>query len=389
MAQTVSTVLFSAMAGIIVFALASAWSQAERRRDQVWSLTALLVILLINTLGELVMATEFYRVAPHLAGPSIPVRVALGPALYVYVCSMVARDRYRFGGKDWMALIGPLFVVLISLPFFVLSAEEKLALADPVTRDAAHFRLALVACIGGMLTFLVVTAAYLVAAFRLQAQHRALVKTEYANIEKRSLDWLRVMLLVWGAAWLIYAGEQTLWFAGLYSAPLSVALALIETSALAVFAHLALHQPVLAPQREEAPAPREPILSAERMERVAARLTSALSAERFFAEPDLSLQRLSGATGISKNHISETLSQHLGTNFFDFVNRHRVADAQRLIAETDTNLLGIAIEVGFNSRSTFNAAFKKHAGLTPSAYRASLSGAGPAASVNPAPMASE
>jgi len=105
------------------------------------------------------------------------------------------------------------------------------------------------------------------------------------------------------------------------------------------------------------------------MSRTAAKLISALNTDRLYADSELSLRALSDMTGVTKNHISETLSQHLGVNFFDFVNSYRADEAKRLLAETELTILEIALEVGFNSRSTFNTAFKKHVGSPPSTYR--------------------
>ena len=68
--------------------------------------------------------------------------------------------------------------------------------------------------------------------------------------------------------------------------------------------------------------------------------------------------------------ISRILIEAVGVNFFDFVNRHRATEARRLLVHSDLSVLEIGLEVGFNSRSTFNAAFKKHVSSSPSAYRA-------------------
>lgn len=86
-------------------------------------------------------------------------------------------------------------------------------------------------------------------------------------------------------------------------------------------------------------------------------------------EEDLSLKRLSEATEVSENHISETLSQHLQTNFFRYVNGYRIELAKRLLATTSKNVSTIAYDVGFNSKSTFNSAFKRSSGMTPTAFR--------------------
>ena len=58
--------------------------------------------------------------------------------------------------------------------------------------------------------------------------------------------------------------------------------------------------------------------------------------------------------------------------FFDFINSYRIDDATEILADLDNNkvtVLEIMFEVGFNSKSSFNTAFKKHTGFTPTTYR--------------------
>ena len=74
-------------------------------------------------------------------------------------------------------------------------------------------------------------------------------------------------------------------------------------------------------------------------------------------------------SGKSENHISETLSQFLHTKFFQFVNGFRVEEAKKALQDKDKLITRIAFDVGFNSKSTFNTAFKKVVGYSPSAYR--------------------
>ncbi|HVZ47500.1 MAG TPA: helix-turn-helix domain-containing protein, partial [Gemmatimonadaceae bacterium] len=62
----------------------------------------------------------------------------------------------------------------------------------------------------------------------------------------------------------------------------------------------------------------------------------------------------------------------VGQTFYDFVNSYRVRDVQRRIAAGEARtrkMLALAMDAGFASKSTFNDAFRKHAGMTPSAYR--------------------
>lgn len=371
MLATLMTIFYAAAAAVIAFSLAMTFGQREDRNDQTVSFAVLLLALLAHVLGELLIISGAYNIAPHLVGVELSVRMALGPAVLFYTRALVSPTQISFGGRDWFALLGPALVILISLPFSFLSAEEKLALVDPATRNPFHFQIALFTCTIGVLLFLSFTTFYLIRALRLQARHRTDMMQQFANIERRSLNWLRNVLLMFCGVWLFLGIKQVLWVSGVSAPPFYVALALIEMLSIAVFAYLGLRQPPLSfDPNVAAPSPRTPILTDAHMARIAAKLTSALNTDRLYADSDLSLRDLSDVTGATKNHISETLSQHLDVNFFDFVNRCRVDEAKRLLVETDETVLAIGLEVGFNSRSTFNAAFKKHDGSTPSAYRA-------------------
>jgi len=373
MSDTFMTIAYAAAAGSTVFALAMALARPDQRRDRVLFFGILLVALMAHMLGQLLVISDAYEAAPHLVGFDLSIKMALGPAVYFYTRALISPEQPKFGGLDWTALIGPALVVLVTLPFAGLSATEKLALVDPATRNPEHFQIAIFTCTSALILFLVFTAFYITAALRLQMRHRREMMQQFANIERKSLDWLRAILLVFAGAWAFFAIKQILWLTGSSIPAFSLGLALTEALAIAAFAFLGLNQPdlrfELAQEAATEPEPRRPILSDERLVRTAAKLTRALKTDKLYADNTLSLRKLSDITGVTKNHISETLSQHLGVNFFDFVNSHRAAEARRLLAETEMTILEIALEVGFNSRSTFNAAFKKHVGSTPSQYR--------------------
>ena len=106
-----------------------------------------------------------------------------------------------------------------------------------------------------------------------------------------------------------------------------------------------------------------------RQAEIAARLEQAMRDGRLYRDPLLSLSTLATRVAITPNHLSQTLNDHLGQSFFDYVNRWRVEEAVARIAASDEAILAIAYEVGFNSRSTFNTAVKKHAGRPPSTFR--------------------
>jgi AraC-like DNA-binding protein len=88
----------------------------------------------------------------------------------------------------------------------------------------------------------------------------------------------------------------------------------------------------------------------------------------------LTLQELADEMALSAHNLSEVINTQAGKNFYDFVNRYRVEEVMRRLQDpryAHLTILAIAEESGFNSKSTFNAFFRKATGLTPSQHRAS------------------
>ena len=91
--------------------------------------------------------------------------------------------------------------------------------------------------------------------------------------------------------------------------------------------------------------------------------------DRLFLDASLSLPKLAKHISRSAYHISQTLNETLGVNFFDYVNHYRVKAAKQQLQNTDNTVLDIAMDVGFNAKSSFYTAFKKDTGITPNQYR--------------------
>ncbi|MFC3093926.1 AraC family transcriptional regulator [Alteromonas sediminis] len=88
--------------------------------------------------------------------------------------------------------------------------------------------------------------------------------------------------------------------------------------------------------------------------------------------PNLTLSRLAEAFGETERTCSTLLNQGLNVNFADFINKMRVQDCEVALIHTPSkSVLDIALEAGFNSKTSFNTAFKKFTGQTPTQYRKS------------------
>ena len=97
-----------------------------------------------------------------------------------------------------------------------------------------------------------------------------------------------------------------------------------------------------------------------------------MSEDKPYLNSDLTLNDLSEKLEISSHNLSEILNTQLNQNFFDFVNQYRIDEVKKNLADQKMDhltLLSIAFDAGFNSKSGFNAIFKRYTNLTPSQYR--------------------
>lgn len=98
------------------------------------------------------------------------------------------------------------------------------------------------------------------------------------------------------------------------------------------------------------------------------RLLALMEAERPWLAPELTLGELAQHLQAHPALLSKVINQGCGQNFNDFVNHYRVQEARRKLADpryAHYSLVGVALESGFNSKSTFNRVFKKLTGQAP------------------------
>ena len=94
--------------------------------------------------------------------------------------------------------------------------------------------------------------------------------------------------------------------------------------------------------------------------------------EKLFKNPDINVNELASTLGISRQQLSEILNLNMNIRFQDYINQHRIEEFITILNDdkySNYTLFGIATEVGFSSKSSFNATFKKMKGMTPSQFK--------------------
>ena len=102
-----------------------------------------------------------------------------------------------------------------------------------------------------------------------------------------------------------------------------------------------------------------------------AALAAFMQKSRIYLDPDLSLEVLATRMKMSRHHLTQLLNERLEKNFYSFINEYRIEEAIDRLNDPSlqVNILSLAFDCGFNSKSSFNNYFKKITGSTPTAYR--------------------
>jgi AraC-like DNA-binding protein len=218
---------------------------------------------------------------------------------------------------------------------------------------------------------------YLRECARLLARHTKQSKALFSDIDDQSLNTLRALILVLAMHCVVGVGRGVYGLLlGREAGPNAIfALCEVAVLAWAVFT-LPRARTGLDPDERELAEPtvqdkysRSALDEAVRA-RIQRKLAEALEVRRLHRDGRLTLRGLCADLRENPHYVSQVINQDLGRSFYDLVNQHRVQDAMTLLAAQPAMPVSeAATEVGFNSRSTFNAAFRQQAGLSPSAWR--------------------
>lgn len=245
------------------------------------------------------------------------------------------------------------------------------------------------------------SACYVVAVLYRLEQHRQRVRASYSSTHERDLRWLTmlswVLIALW-AGWVLEAAKQGPWlgwfalerlaifyFVGWYGLRQAVVFVPdLEPATVARDPAPAAEAPSPLPAPASSPAiagidepekyARSGMTDAAR-QLIGERLQRRMGQQRDYLESDLRLTELADRIGTTPQLLSQYLNHVLGMSFFDYVNGLRIAAVQDMMrdpAHAGSTLLQLAHAAGFNSKSTFNTAFKEITGLAPSHWRARL-----------------
>lgn len=110
-------------------------------------------------------------------------------------------------------------------------------------------------------------------------------------------------------------------------------------------------------------------LKSDEIEKINKNLLYIMEEEKPYLDTDITLRILAERIDVLPNNLSQAINHIYGENFNKFINRYRINEVKKTLQNPQKNILEAAYSCGFNSKSSFNQAFKEICGQTPTEFR--------------------
>jgi AraC-like DNA-binding protein len=334
--------------------------------------------MLVSTLDiSNFLFANFYSLHPNLNMIRSNISLFGAVFLYGYVNAVVYKD-FKLTGKHFVHCLPYVVACLILVPnFFSVGAEGKQAFYDNFNeRPENIFILYLVYTQVGL---------YILAMFKVLNRQRKIIIENYSDEHHLTNRWLTQFIFFYSLIY-IFALARTL---STFSAYNNIITMLTLVMMVSIFLNIcwilwqALNHPqlfvgvdskieILSDKPSIEDHINSPKDNATTNNDLITKLESYMLLSKPFLDPSLSIDSLAKQIEIPNNELSILINRKIGQHFFDFVNTYRINFAAEMLSDKNNQkktVMEILYDAGFNSKSSFNTAFKKHKNVTPSQYR--------------------
>jgi AraC-like DNA-binding protein len=361
----------------------------------------------------------------------LPVILSFIPVFYLYILSITTPE-FRFNRRHLIHLIPSLIILLLNSPYLFFSYEDKLSYithGNSMLNNHAHVRYMLIIYIIGIYGICNLQLVYyLFRTIRLYRNHKQYIVNHYSYTENIDISWIPALIIAFVSFFIL---NNVLYIIGFKQHLFSQVFYTVSMLGITLFAGIqGMRQKELEhnlmlvkfkpPDRNAAVvdcvpnklpesteqervnsshiedkyhneidpdnsliqngteyvSPNEKYsgstLSATQKQVFIQKLETLMITEKLFIIDNLSVEHVADKLGTNSKYVSQVINEYYRKNFYNFINSYRVEEAKRLLLESVNekySILGIARIVGFVSKSTFNSAFKRFTGMTPSEYK--------------------
>jgi AraC-like DNA-binding protein len=292
-----------------------------------------------------------------------------GPLLYLYTKGVIF--------KDFKLSLGSL-AHLIPYVLFTITLLYSHDLAPNPSEEIVDSRLSLPFYLISALMYIHLFL-YLGLANKSLWRYRKIIKNRYSQIDQINLDWLSSALNTFGILTVVSLIHNFIPLAGNRSV-LIVTLILLLIS-IFYFVNKVILKALRQPEIFAGISQNETIkylgstLTPDQIEEYKQQLLDLLKSDKPFLNPQVSLADLAEKLSISTKHLSQVINQSFNKSFFDLINTYRIQEVQQILRASKDHKLTVLeamYQAGFNSKSSFNTAFKKETGQTPTQFRKNI-----------------
>ncbi|MFY0594454.1 helix-turn-helix domain-containing protein [Roseivirga sp.] len=310
--------------------------------------------------------------------------LAAAPLLYFYVCALVKNEKFRL--KRYLAHFIPFAFIGGSMLYFYFNlTDDQMLKVDEgfiMMSGISAFQLKYYGMIMAFFSLI-----YPCLSLYLLFKHKQKIEGEFSNLNGVDMAWLRNWIILslvgfWFSFAIIWSGSfQWIDFTTSFKS-----VAFMITINIGIIGFFGLKQTsifISQPKVSDGSASlkvteqkyQNSKLDQSTSSEILSKVTDHMTLAKPYLDTQLSLETLANQTGLGKHELSQVINEQLGINFFTFVNQYRVQEFKNMLNDqkfAHYTILGIALESGFNSKSTFNSIFKKLEGSTPGTYKKSL-----------------
>lgn len=360
-------ILIAGIAQAIFLLLFLFIKKAQNKQARQWLIMLLLIAVLSGIDNFLYTSTQFKNWW-GICGFSRGSTLLIGPILLFY-CRSLFEPQLKFSRKDILHFIP--YLVFLSLNIYLLltiSFEIKQATVEAMLNGTTPL---------GVIDFFILWIYIFHFMAYMTAINAHLVRfidrrdqVNYSVVLKKRRNWIYGLILYFSLIPLLMLAMIIFYYIrGVGSISINIYYSLVQIGFIYGLSYLYFNQNdlVLAGFKK-----RYASLSGIKGKGIIKNLYALMEKKKMYLDPDLRLAKLAKLLNISSHQLSQIINSELGKTFPDFVNAYRVKEVQKMIQNNQYpsfSILGIAYEAGFNSKSSFNKAFKKETGVTPSDYK--------------------
>ncbi len=364
--------LLTAFLGIFLILIIMSLKNTNRRANIF--LSVLIILISISLAAKiLVYDRDIFYYLPRLEIVPDIVYFLYAPLFFIYISKLLYKDSETYSIKRvWWYFVPFVLQILFYFKFFL---EPTHIFVDrgviQVTHPTVYVVIAAIALIFN--SFFWLKCKRMISSY-LSAVEDAFSEDQNLIYLKKVMGIKLLCLIFWGLAFVVGAlgylfGMETNQITHLI---IDISWAIFSLNVF-VLGYFSISQPEIfkVTDQEVIEKPSTQGMDFGEMKEICNRLEKCMKADRLYLDPQLSLPDLSEKLGLSVHVISRAINEGFQKNFRDFVNSYRIEEF--IVRAKDDGyknhtFLGIALDVGFNSKSSFNRSFRKYTGESPRDY---------------------